>query len=55
MKASWINSAFSRPAPAEDSRPFWLRLLASLRLKIKPGKSLRRPVSEVTLQGKAEF
>ena len=43
---------FQKP---EDSRPFWRRLLASLRLKVKPGKSLRRPVSEVWIEGGTDF
>ena len=55
MKSWWIRHAFSRPAPAEDSRPFWLRLISSLRINIKPGKTFARPINEVTLQGKAEF
>lgn len=44
-----------RPAPPQDSRPFWLRLLSSLRLRLRPGKTFRRPVERVTIEGGAEF
>jgi len=34
----------------EDKRPFWLRLLSSIRPEIKPGKT-----PYVGIKGKAEF
>lgn len=34
----------------EDKRPFWLRLLSSLRPEIKPGKK-----TYVGIKGEAEF
>ena len=40
---------------AERKRPWWQRLLASLRISLKPGKSWRRPVSSVWLKGGIEF
>lgn len=40
---------------AADSRPFWKRLLASLRIDIKPGKSLGKPVAYVGIKGNADF
>lgn len=46
---------FQRATPEVDRRPFWRRLLGSLRLKIKPGKSLRRPVNEVWIEGGTDF
>ena len=39
----------------EDKRPLWLRLLRSLKIVIKPGKSLRRPVAQVEIRGGCEF
>jgi hypothetical protein len=39
----------------EDERPFWKRLLCSLRIVAKPGTSWKEPVKEITLVGKAEF
>jgi hypothetical protein len=39
----------------EDQRPLWLRLLRSLRVVIKLGKSLRRPVTQVEIRGGCKF
>lgn len=38
-----------------DRRSFWHRLLASLRIDIKPGKSVDKPVAYVGIKVKAEF
>jgi len=38
-----------------DRRSFWHRLLASLRIDIKPGKSVDNPVAYVGIKGKADF
>lgn len=35
------------PIPVEDSRPFWVRLLASLRLSFKP-RGLSFPATNLT-------
>lgn len=40
---------------AEDRLSWWKRLLGSLRLRLKPGRTLRRPISSVMLTGKVEF
>lgn len=40
---------------AERKRPWWKRLLASLRLTIRPGKNLKRPVSLIGINGHVEF
>ena len=40
---------------APDRRSFWHRLLASLRLDIKPGKGMDKPVSYVGIKGNADF
>lgn len=44
----------SKPQPP-DRRSFWHRLLASLRIDIKPGKSVDNPVAYVGIKGKADF
>ncbi|MEY3481590.1 MAG: hypothetical protein RIQ71_2365 [Verrucomicrobiota bacterium] len=44
----------SKPQPP-DRRSFWHRLLASLRIDIKPGKSVDKPVAYVGIKVKAEF
>ena len=42
------------PVPTEDSRPFLIRLIASLRLKITPNKS--QPLaSKVEITGGTDF
>jgi hypothetical protein len=39
----------------QDKRPLWLRLLRSLKVVIKPGKTLRRPVAQFEIRGGCEF
>ena len=43
-----------QPRPP-DRRSFWHRLLASLLIDIKPGKSMDKPVAYVGIKGKADF
>jgi hypothetical protein len=43
-----------KPQPP-DRRSFWHRLLASLRIDIKPGKSVDNPVAYVGIKGNADF
>jgi hypothetical protein len=38
-----------------EGRSFWRRLLASLRIDIKPGKSMDKPVAYVGIKANAEF
>ena len=38
-----------------DRSPWWLRLLRSLRISIKPGKSWKRPVGYIGVTGKVDF
>ena len=40
---------------APDRRSFWHRLLASLRIDIKAGKSVDNPVAYVGIKGNADF
>jgi len=44
----------SKPQPP-DRRSFWHRLLASLRINIKPGKRMDKPVDYIGIKGKADF
>jgi hypothetical protein len=38
-----------------DKRPLWLRLLASIKLDFKLGKTLRKPIKTIIVKGKVEF
>jgi hypothetical protein len=38
VKAWWMRAIFTRPAPPSDTRPFVVRLLHSVRLKVKKTK-----------------
>jgi hypothetical protein len=38
-----------------DKRPFWIRLLASIKLDVKLGKTLKKPIEAIIIKGKAEF
>ncbi len=51
-----IEAIFNaKKTQAADTRKFWKRLLASLRIDIKPGKSADKPVAYVGIKGKADF
>ena len=39
----------------DDPRPFWKRLLSSLRVVIKPGKTARKPVSYIGVKAEADL
>jgi hypothetical protein len=39
----------------DDDRPFWKRLLASLRIQLKPGKTADKPVAYVGIKAQADF
>jgi len=39
----------------DDDRPFWKRLLASLRIQLKPGKTAEKPVAYVGIKARADF
>jgi hypothetical protein len=43
-----------KPQPP-DRLSFWQRVLASLRIDIKPGKSVDKPVAYVGIKGTADF
>lgn len=42
-------------ASVVDKRPWWIRLLASLKLDLKLGGSLKKPIKSIMLKGKVEF
>jgi hypothetical protein len=48
----------TRPHPVHDhldKRPWWIRLLASIKLDIKLGGSLKKPIKSIMLKGKVDF
>jgi hypothetical protein len=44
-----------KPPPQQDGRPWWVRLLASLRVAVKPGKTRKRLIEEATIRGRVEW
>ena len=56
MTESQIKAIFEAARPQlPDRRSFWHRLLASLRIDIKPGKTVDKPVTYVGIKAKADF
>jgi hypothetical protein len=49
-----LEHVFGRPRPARDNRPWWVRLLSSLRLGVKKG-SAQKPYTMLELKGKVDF
>jgi hypothetical protein len=49
------EAIFKTQTAKQTERPLWLRLLRALKVVIKPGKSLRRPIGHVEVRGKLEF
>ena len=49
------EAIFKAKKQQSDRRSFWHRLLASLRIDIKPGKSVDNPVAYVGIKGNADF
>lgn len=47
--------SMNKPRTVADMRPWWKRLVGSLRLVVKPGKSFRKPVKEIGVSGGIEF
>jgi len=53
-----INAVINRinnPTKKEDKRNWLLRLLCSLKLSIKPGQSVKKPIKEINLTGGIDF
>ncbi len=55
MTESQIKGIFETKTVRPDGRPFWKRLLASLRIQLKPGKTADKPVAYVGIKAKADF
>ena len=49
------EAIFNEKKTQEDKRRLWVRLLGSLKIKFKPGKSLKKPIGYIGIEGKAEF
>lgn len=45
----------NKPRVVEDARPWWARLISSLRLVVRPGKDFKRPIKSVEVRGGIEF
>ena len=56
MTEDQIKAIFeAKTIRAADVRPCWKRLLASLRIQLKPGKTTGNPVAYVGIMAKADF
>jgi hypothetical protein len=44
-----------KPPPQQDGRPWWVRLLASLRPSIKFSPSTKRPIKFIGIKGRVEW
>ena len=55
MTESQIKGIFETKTVRPDGRPFWKRLLASLRIHVKPGKTADKPVGYIGIKAKADF
>lgn len=45
----------NKPRVIVDARPWWRRLVGSLRVVVKPGRTFKRPVKEIGVSGGIEF
>jgi hypothetical protein len=50
-----LEHAFGRPRPPKDTRPWWKRLLCSIRPEIKIAPDRKRPIRYVGVKGKLDF
>lgn len=50
-----VLKSANKTRAVEDARPWWKRLVSSLRLVVKPGKSFKKPVKEIGVTGGIEF
>jgi hypothetical protein len=50
-----VLKEYRTPQKAEDRSPTWARLLKSLRVTLKPGNSVKRPIKQVVIKGGVEF
>lgn len=47
--------SMNKPRTVADMRPWWKRLVGSLRLVVTPGKVFKRPLKSVEVRGGIEF
>jgi len=45
----------NKPRFIEDSRPWWQRLIYSIRFFVKPGKTLKKTIKEIGISGGIKF
>lgn len=45
----------NKPRVIVDAYPWWRRLVGSLRVIVKPGKTFKKPVKEIGVRGGVEF
>lgn len=45
----------NKPRVIVDARPWWKRLIGSLCVVVKPGKTWKKPVKEIGVRGGVEF
>ena len=50
-----LNASTRIPAVHIDKRPWWIRLLASLKFDLNLGGSLKKPIKSIMLKGKVDF
>lgn len=50
-----VLKSANKTRAVEDARPWWKRLVSSLRLVVKPGKTFKKPVKEIGVTGGIEF
>ena len=55
MTEDQLKGIFHAKKTPDDPRPFWKRLLASLRIDVKLGKNTDKPLSYVGIKAKADF
>ena len=55
MTPSELDVCMFKPEPPQDARPWWVRLLASIRVRLNPGKTFKRPIESAQITGGIEF
>jgi hypothetical protein len=55
MTEAQLQAIWRKPPPAEDRRPWWRRLVSSVRVTVTAGKSWRKPVKSVGIKGGCEW
>jgi hypothetical protein len=50
-----FDNTKSLPSDRIDKRPWWVRLLASIKFDLKLGNSIKKPIKSVMIKGKIDF